>query len=167
MNFSTVLYIQIDGNNTLKNKYIQAIDEHNMMVQNSSHPDSGFDLFYPTKEDLETEILTGKLQKLDFRVKTAMFKDGSPSGFYMYPRSSLSKTPLRLANCVGIIDSGYRGKLMGYFDLLEPEYTVTQHQRFLQICASNLETFHVYLIDDINSLGQTERNEGGFGSTGS
>ena len=166
MNSNTVLYIQVDGNDILKNKYIQAVDEHNMMVQNCPHPDSGFDLFYPTKDDLEMETLTGKLQKLDFKIKTAMFKNNSPSGFYMYPRSSLSKTPLRLANCVGIIDSGYRGKLMGYFDLLEPEYTVTQHQRFLQICSSHLEPFHVYLIDDINSLGQTERNEGGFGSTG-
>lgn len=166
MNSNTVLYIQVDGNDTLKNKYIQAIDEHNMMVQNSPHPDSGFDLFYPIKEDQETETLSGKLQKLDFYVKTAMFKDSSPIGFYMYPRSSLSKTPLRLANSVGIIDSGYRGKLMGYFDLLEQEYNVTQHQRFLQICSPNLEPFHVYLIDDINSLGQTQRNEGGFGSTG-
>ena len=44
MNSNTVLYILVDGNDTLKNKYIQAIDEHNMMVQNCQHPDSGFDL---------------------------------------------------------------------------------------------------------------------------
>lgn len=166
MNSTTVLYIQVDGDDNLKDKYMSAIDEHNMMIQNSEQPDSGFDLFYPITENLETETLVGKLQKLDFRVKTAMFTDEKPSGFYMYPRSSLSKTPLRLANSVGIIDSGYRGKLMGYFDLLEDEYSVAQYQRFLQICAPNLQPFHVYMIDDINSFGETQRNEGGFGSTG-
>lgn len=166
MNLTTVLYIQVDGDDNLKNKYMSAIDEHNMMIQNSEHPDSGFDLFYPIIDNDDNETLSGKLQKLDFRIKTAMFIDEKPSGFYMYPRSSLSKTPLRLANSVGIIDSGYRGRLMGYFDLLENEYTVHQYQRFLQVCAPNLQPFHVYMIDDINGLGQTQRDGGGFGSTG-
>ena len=38
----------------------------------------------------------------------------------MYPRSSIYKTPLRLANNTGIIDSGYRGNLMGAFDNISP-----------------------------------------------
>ena len=39
----------------------------------------------------------------------------------MYPRSSLSKTMLRLANSVGIIDAGYRGHLIGMFDVINNE----------------------------------------------
>lgn len=169
MNSTPILYIQIDGNDQLKNKYMSAIDEHNHMIENSGHPDSGFDIYYPIPEshEYDTMTLTGKLHKLDFRVKTAMFINNKPSGFYIYPRSSLSKTPLRLANCVGIIDSGYRGRLMGYFDLLEEEYRVSQYQRLVQICAPNLQPFHIYMIDNINSLGETQRDEGGFGSTGS
>ena len=39
-----------------------------------------------------------------------------PTGYYSYPRSSISKTPLLLANNVGIIDSGYRGNIKVAFD---------------------------------------------------
>ncbi len=166
MSVNNVLYVQIDGDNSLKNKYSDAINEHNNVIHNSLYPDSGFDIFYPIPENLETQTLSGRIHKLDFRLKTAFFINNKPSGFYMYPRSSLSKTPLRLANSVGIIDSGYRGKLMGYFDLLEEEYTLSQYQRLVQICAPNLESFQIIMVDDINSLGETQRNEGGFGSTG-
>ena len=38
-------------------------------------------------------------------------------GYYLYSRSSTgSKTPLRLSNSVGIIDSGYRGNIKACFD---------------------------------------------------
>ena len=47
------------------------------------------------------------------------------TGYYMYPRSSLSKTKLRLANSVGIIDSGYRGNLIGMFDLINMKVNET------------------------------------------
>ena len=40
-----------------------------------------------------------------------MMRYKSQRDFYVYPRSSISKTPLRMANSVGIIDSGYRGNL--------------------------------------------------------
>ena len=166
MNNYPILYIQVDGDDELKNKYINAVQEHNRMIEDSQHPDSGFDIYYPIPENNETINLVGKLHKLDFRVKMAMIINNRSSGFYMYPRSSLSKTPLRLANNVGIIDSGYRGKLMGYFDLIEKEYNIEQYQRFVQICAPNLQPFTVTIVDDISILGETDRNEGGFGSTG-
>ena len=88
-----------------------------------------------------------------------------PTAFYMYPRSSLSKTPLRLANSVGIIDAGYRGELMAVLDNRKTDgsYAVGKGQRLMQICMPNLEPFQVQLVD---SLDETERGEGGFGSTG-
>ena len=36
--------------------------------------------------------------------------------YYLFPRSSISKTPLRLANSIGLIDGGYRGELVGMVD---------------------------------------------------
>ena len=92
-----------------------------------------------------------------------------PLGFYMYPRSSISKTHLRLANNVGIIDSGYRGNLGGFFDihnLPADKKPYEQYQRLVQICSNTLEPFKVILVDDIDKFGTTERGEGGFGSTG-
>jgi dUTP pyrophosphatase len=89
----------------------------------------------------------------------------------MHPRSSVSKTKLRLANATGIIDSGYRGHLMGMFDLINlfgnEEYAVEKYDRLLQICAPGLVPIVVEIVNTFEELGsQTERGSGGFGSTG-
>jgi dUTP pyrophosphatase len=89
----------------------------------------------------------------------------------MYPRSSISKTRLRLANSTGIIDAGYRGHLMGMFDVVynndTTDYCVKKFDRYLQICAPELVPIVVNIVDSLEDLGeQTERGQGGFGSTG-
>ena len=90
--------------------------------------------------------------------------NGIPTAFYMYPRSSISKTPFRLANNVGIIDCGYRGNLGAYFDCFSNSTEkITKGSRLLQICSPNLLPFRVVLV---NSLDETIRGAGGFGSTG-
>ena len=99
----------------------------------------------------------------------------TPSGYYMYPRSSISKTPLRLANSVGIIDSGYRGDLMAKVDNINGfscdsdsgdsvDYVVSQHSRLFQVCAPDLSPFAS--VEIVDSLDDTTRGAGGFGSTG-
>ena len=92
-----------------------------------------------------------------------------PVGFYLYPRSSTgAKTPLRLANSVGIIDSGYRGPLIAVFDnIRESEYVIQDTQRLVQICPPDLSyPVYVILVDSESDLGKTQRGSGGFGSTG-
>ena len=85
----------------------------------------------------------------------------------MYPRSSISKTPLRLANSVGIIDSGYRGNLCAAVDNIQTDpFQVTIHQRLFQICSPSLTPLIVKVIDDIDYFEETSRGHGGFGSTG-
>jgi dUTP pyrophosphatase len=85
----------------------------------------------------------------------------------MHPRSSLSKTALRLANSTGIIDAGYRGPLIGMFDCIVNTCVIEKYTRLLQICAPNLMPIYVRIIDNIIDLGpETSRGEGGFGSTG-
>jgi dUTP pyrophosphatase len=89
------------------------------------------------------------------------------TGFYMYPRSSISKSRIRLANNVGIIDAGYRGHLMGMFDCLESALTIHKFDRYLQICAPGLIPIMVSIVSSKEELGEkTARGEGGFGSTG-
>ena len=152
------------ANNELREKYMISVEEHNRQV-NSSHPNSGFDLFSP--EDIETNLNT---VKLDTQVTCSMLDDNKNNcGFYLYPRSSISKTNLRFANSVGIIDSGYRGRLLAVFDIIRNDYvstTIEKHSRLLQICSGDLQPFIVILVDDRSLLGETARGSGGFGSTG-
>ena len=173
-----VLFISIEPeHNGLEEIYKNAISNHNENIK-KSHPDSGFDLFMPN----EIVDNSQKIEKVNFGIKTAMFSNifvephtneyygSKPEPFYLYPRSSISKTRVRLANNVGIIDSGYRGNICAYFDInthanADP-LILSKHQRVLQICSNTLEPFKVILIKDIESLGETERGTGGFGSTG-
>ena len=92
-----------------------------------------------------------------------------PVCYYLYPRSSTgSKTRLRMANSVGIIDSGYRGNIIAMFDNIGNEdYKVMEGDRLVQICAPNIEyPLKLRIVNKLEDLGLTERGAGGFGSTG-
>ena len=87
-----------------------------------------------------------------------------PQAFYVYPRSSIYKSNVRLANNVGIIDSGYRGNLKAAFDVYGPDkVSIPPITRLLQICMPNLSPFQIVIVDELD---ETSRGEGGFGSTG-
>ena len=154
-----------DENNYLVHLYHNQIEKLNQNIKNNEYLDSGFDLYTP--ENLEfipgSEKKTTK--KLDLKIQCAMYDaSGNPSAFYMYPRSSISKTPFRLANNTGIIDSGYRGNLGAYFDCFSNSAEkIAKGTRLLQICAPNLKPFRVVLVSTLNN---TARGSGGFGSTG-
>lgn len=84
---------------------------------------------------------------------------------YIYARSGLSiKHGITLANCVGVIDSDYRGEVcVGLTNISQNSYTITPNERIAQlviapICMCN--------IIEVQELDNTERGMGGFGSTG-
>ncbi len=84
--------------------------------------------------------------------------------YFLMPRSSISKTPLRMANSIGLIDGGYRGELMAMVDNIKTEaFTVEKGQRLFQIVACDCSPIHYELTDE---LSETTRGSGGFGSTG-
>ena len=166
----------------LKRLYINAVNSHNQKIMDDPHFfDAGFDIFLPSN----TSFVAGKVNKVDFKVKCcakvynlSLDSDISSrkyfTGFYTHPRSSLSKTPLRLANSTGIIDAGYRGNLIGMFDCSNSNsnssndiYKSEQFSRLLQICAPSLMPIFVEIVDNIEDLGpSTSRGAGGIGSTG-
>ncbi len=120
---------------------------------------SGFDLYFP--EDVE--IPGGALGfAIDLGVRCAPQFDG---GYFLYCRSSISKTPIRLANAVGIIDNGYRGTIQVRVDNRSPEpYTVRTGERLFQLCMPSLGRFVVQVVERVDM--DTDRGAGGFGSTG-
>ena len=141
--------------------------------------DAGFDLLNPEEIILDQDNNLN-IVKINHKIKCSskIVKKVSnnfkvrPTGYYLYPRSSISKLPLRLANNTGIIDSGYRGNIIGVFDvnkqlINDNIHNIEKYQRILQVCAPNLIPIIVEIVDDINELDiNTERGEGGFGSTG-
>ena len=165
------LYIQITDNAFLQNLYTTAIKELEKKNQEkgSKFQDSGFDLFCP----YEVTIPAGETVWVNLEIKCAAWSEPTfskqktirkPLAYYIYPRSSISKTPLRLANSVGIIDSGYRGTLKLALDNIKTkDYTITAGQRLAQLCAGDLQPFSASLCTELTA---TARAEGGFGSTG-
>ena len=90
-----------------------------------------------------------------------------PEGYaaFVLPRSSIgAKTPLRLSNSVGCIDSDYRGPIGVLYDnISDSDYTINAGDRIAQLVVMPVSHFKANVVD---ILGATERGEGGFGSTG-
>ena len=90
-----------------------------------------------------------------------------PKGFVglVFPRSSIRKTDLSLTNCVGVIDSGYRGELQATFrkhkGVVSSKYEVGD-----RVCQITIIPHPPIEFNEVNELSNTERGEGGFGSTG-
>lgn len=163
-----------DSTDNHNNKVLEAM---NMIDDSKTHIDAGFDLFAP--HDIESnndEENPNSQYKVDHRIVCSALMitaDGKQfnTGYYLYPRSSISKTNIRLANSVGIIDSGYRGHLIGVFDRLHrrqhiSERIISAYDRLLQICAPGLVPILVEMTDSRDSLGTTDRGNKGFGSSG-
>ena len=166
--------------------YEAKVEEHNEKIRDSQYPDSGFDLFIPFDySEHDHGYTSNRISPITFRaplgVKCSMthfnptYNKSVASGYYLYPRSSIVKTPFRLSNSVGIIDSGYRGEIMAVVDNINSESNdiktyLTQHMppmsRMFQICSPTLQPFIVHIVDSEEKLGITERGSGGFGSTG-
>ena len=84
--------------------------------------------------------------------------------YYLLPRSSISKTPLRMANSIGLIDGGYRGEIMAICDNIKSEaYMVEKGQRLFQLVATDSSPIEYELVE---TLEMSTRGIGGFGSTG-
>jgi dUTP pyrophosphatase len=158
---------------------------HNDRICERIYKDAGFDLLIPFDEKVHFDD-DKPTRMIDLNISCSMYRktnngNNIPVSYFLYPRSSTGKnTPLRLANSVGIIDSGYRGHLMAcvecsklYSDFhMNHSYDIAilTGQRLFQLCAGDLSPIIVNVVDDLVSLNvdstPTERGSGGFGSTG-
>ena len=166
-NHSYIVKLKVEGDDSLVSAYREHIAFKNWTEKNKRYKDSGFDLYLPEAVSIEAS----QTKLVDLKVKCAVykvFKNSSvvePSAYYLYPRSSISKTKFRLANSVGIIDSGYRGNLKVALDCWGTSSgSCKAFHKLVQICMPDLSSdFEVEIVDDLD---ETERGEGGFGSTG-
>lgn len=83
----------------------------------------------------------------------------------LFPRSGLaSKTGVALSNCVGVIDSGYRGEIKA--SLVNNGTEAVTLEAGERVCQLVVVPFVPCTLNPVESLGETERGAGGFGSTG-
>lgn len=132
--------------------------------------DSGFDLII--EKDIEFDITEPKTMILPTGISCAPDFEG---GYDLVPRSSIYKTPFRLANSIGIIDNGYRGPIGAVMDF-RPElvkkddpniengkYCLKKGTRLVQLVDGTRLPIIATITDN---LSLTDRGSGGFGSTG-
>lgn len=191
-----ILNISLTDNvpNSIVKKYKSMMDENNSQfdygsskyIGNNPYVDAGTDLYCISKLHIKNGSLSNKI---DLGIKCSMvfvstntitkMTTQTPCGYYLYPRSSTgSKTPLRLSNQVGIMDSGYRGNVIACFDNVDhknqfndSDYEVVVGNRLVQICAPNITyptVINIVSSDIELDIPQTnnQRGTGGFGSTG-
>lgn len=133
---------------------------HYMTFKSHHVGDSGIDLVTPH----DVGVHSMKVGTIDFEIQCEMRdKDDNLVSYYLYPRSSISKTPFMMANSVGIIDAGYRGNIMAKIRNFSSDDEVAKGgDKLFQICAPDLKPI---VVEIVNELSSTTRGSGGFGST--
>jgi dUTP pyrophosphatase len=131
--------------------------------------DAGVDLFV-VEDCVVPPRAMAMAFKLDFNIRCSALSNVNkkyvPSGFLLAPRSSISKTPLRMSNSVGIIDSGYRGNIMAMVDNISDEpYSIKKGDRLFQIVDPQMLGIELTVNGVDFVFPPTSRGTGGFGST--
>jgi dUTP pyrophosphatase len=138
---------------------IKKLNENAVIPSYAKSGDAGMDL-------VATSIISENDTQITYGIGLAL---EIPNGFVglIFPRSSVRKTRLMLSNCVGVVDSGYRGELQATFNkvnqnsIAENDYKVGDRIAQIMIIPHPPIEF-----DEVAELSDTERGEGGFGSTG-
>jgi dUTP pyrophosphatase len=146
---------QLPKNNDLIIK-VKKLHSNAVIPSYSKFGDAGMDLTI-------TEIKENNFRQISYGFGIAM---EIPFGYVglVFPRSSVKNQDLLLSNCVGVIDSGYRGEIQSTFKKTDPsEKFYKVGERGAQIII--LPYPQVFMVES-DELSDTERGTGGFGSTG-
>ena len=121
---------------------------------------AGYDLYAAIKESIT--IPAHGTEKISTKIALEL-----PEGTFgaIFARSGLAtKQGLRPANCVGVVDSDYRGSvIVALHNDTDTEKVVEPKERIAQLVVMPYISFDLKEVDD---LSETERGNGGFGSTG-
>ena len=160
------LYLAVS--NDMYDRYLEAADKYNNI--SLEQRDSGFDLF----TDDDYTVLGSSSQYIKFGVTAACAQKPGSSlvnrAFWLLPRSSISKTPFICSNSKGLIDSGYRGPIMGALRCVNnTDATLGANVRLFQLVTGSAKPwFKVIVVHSVEEfpVPETSRGTGGFGSTG-
>ena len=122
---------------------------------------AGYDLHAYLEQDVVLQ--SGEIRKIPTGIAAAPSRKDVM--LCIFPRSGLaSKFGISLANAVGVVDSDYRGELkVPMINLGTEPYTIAPGERVAQLCIAPV--WQAAFVPAA-TLNETERGEGGFGSTG-
>jgi len=139
---------------------IKKLNKDSVIPKYATQNDAGLDL-------VATSIILETSTQITYGLGVAL---EIPEGFVglIFPRSSVRNTDLQLSNSVGIIDSGYRGELQATFNKkgvnkIDGGHIYVVGDRVAQII---IIPYPPIEFEEVEELSNTERGEGGFGSTG-
>lgn len=139
---------------------IKKLTDTAKLPQRGSEKAAGYDLYADTDEEITVE--PGKTVSIGTGLAMEV-----PDGYFgaIFARSGLAcKRSLRPANCVGVIDSDYRGefRVVLHNDSEVPQ-TIAPHERIAQLV---ILPYLPVTFEETDTLSDTRRGAGGFGSTG-
>ena len=141
---------------------IKKLNENAIIPKKGSDYAAGYDLYACTGMNNGVKIWGGETHKINTGISMAI-----PEGYFgaIFARSGLAtKNGLRPANCVGVIDSDYRGEIIvALHNDSANEFTVKDGERIAQLVIMPYLSVDFVVTD---TLDETDRGSGGFGSTG-
>lgn len=140
----------------IKTIKFKKLDEKATIPTRAHTTDAGYDL-----------VATSKCYINDILEYGTSIAVAIPEGYVglLFPRSSVYKSSLSLCNCVGVIDSGYRGEIkLKYYMLNQSKIPFQVGDRVGQLLIVPIET---PVFEEADELPESDRGENGFGSTGS
>lgn len=136
---------------------VKLLNEYAQLPTRGSKDAAGLDLYCP----FHIKVPADSQKKIPLGIAVEI-----PNGYMglLVPRSSMSKTPLRCANSVGIIDADYRGEIsIAYENISCSDYMIFRGDRIAQLI---IVPIAVMDVEEAQTLSETERGNGGYGSTG-
>ncbi len=140
---------------------IKKMRENAVVPKRATEGSAGMDLF----ACIDTPVTVNPHECVKIPTGIAIALPGKNYGAFIFARSGLSiKHGLAPANCVGVVDSDYRGEvIVGLVNQFNEAYTVEPGERVAQLVVMPVSIMPVEECDDLDS---TARGSGGFGSTG-
>ena len=139
---------------------IKRLSENAVIPQYATEQSAGLDLHAVLDEPVTLRSLERKMIKTDLAIAL-------PSGYeaQVRPRSGLAaKHGITVLNTPGTVDADYRGNICVILVNLSNEpFTINNGERIAQLVISKYERAE---WEEVEELGETERGDKGFGSTG-
>jgi len=140
---------------------IKKLYDDAMIPKQGTDKSAGYDI-YSYLESEKKEINPGETYMVHTGISMKI-----PDGYFggVYPRSGIaSKRNLRLANCVGVIDSDYRGELMvPLYNDSNKVQIIENKERIAQLIIQPYQSLDIETVEEFDD---ESNRSGGFGSTG-